>query len=155
MEQSALISTLNHILDALEDAHAGYQVAAQGIKDMKVKRALGQIALERKGFGEAVRTEIVRRGAAPPGHGTFKGALHRGWITLKELGHAAPGTILEECSRGEAASIKIYKDALAKDLPEDVRTTVALQLERITAARERILELRRSTVDVAGGPTKP
>jgi uncharacterized protein (TIGR02284 family) len=145
MEQSALISTLNQILGTLEDAHAGYQVAAQGIKDMKLKRALGQIALERRGFGEAVRAEIVRRGVAPPGHGTFKGALHRGWIQLKELTHAAPATILEECSRGEAASIKIFKDMLAMDLPTDVRQTVALQLERITAARERILELRRST----------
>lgn len=150
MEQSALILTLNQILDTLEDAHAGYQVAAQGLKDMKMKRALGQIALERKGFGEEVRTEIVRRGAAPPGHGTFAGALHRGWIQLKELGHATPATILEECGRGEAASIRIFKDALAKDLPPEVRQTLAIQLELITAARERILELRRSAVDLPG-----
>jgi uncharacterized protein (TIGR02284 family) len=148
MEQSALISTLTQILDTLEDAHAGYQVAAQGIKDMKLKRALGQIALERRGFFEAVRTEIVRRGGAPPGHGTLKGALHRGWIQLRELGHAAPATILEECGRGEAASIRIFKDVLAKELPPEVRQTFALQLERITAARERILDLRRSTVDL-------
>ena len=152
MEQSAIISGLSQILDTLEDAHAGYQVAAQGIKDMKVKRALGQIALERKGFCEAVRTDLVRLGAAPPRHGTFKGALHRGWIQLKELGHATPATILEECSRGEAASIRIFKDALEKDLRSDVRQTVALQLERITAARERILELRRSTVTLPDAP---
>ncbi len=151
MEQPALIPILNELLETLEDAHAGYQVAAQGIKDMKLKRALGQIALERKGFGEEVRTEIVRRGANPPGHGTVAGALHRGWIQLKELGRAAPATILEECGRGEAASIRLYKEALAKDLPPEVRKTVAVHLDRITAAREKILELRRTTVDVAGG----
>lgn len=151
MEQPALISTLNQLLDTLEDAHAGYQVAAQGIKDMKLKSALGQIALERKGFGEELREEIVRRGANPPAHGTVAGALHRGWIQLKELGRAVPAAILEECGRGEAASIRLYKEALAKDLPPAVRKTVALQLDRITAAREKILELRRSTVDVEGG----
>jgi len=151
MEQTALISTLNQLLDTLEDAHAGYQVAAQGIKDMKMKRALGQIALERKGFGEELRTEIVRRGANPHTHGTVAGALHRGWIQMKELGRATPAAILEECGRGEAASIRLFKEALAKDLPPEVRKTLALHLDCITAAREKILELRRSTVDVEGG----
>jgi uncharacterized protein (TIGR02284 family) len=147
MEQPALVSLLNELLDTLEDAHAGYQVAAQGLKDMKMKRALGQIALERKGFFEELRTEIVRRGAVPRQRGTVAGALHRGWIQMKELGRAAPAAILEECGRGEAASIRLYKEALSKDLPAEVRQTVALQLDQITADRERLLELRRSTVD--------
>ena len=151
MEQPALVSLLNELLDAVEDAHAGYQVAAQGLKDMKMKRALGQIALERKGFGEELRTEIVRRGTAPRQRGTVAGALHRGWIQLKELGGASPATILEECGRGEAAAIRLYKESLAKDLPPEVRKIVALHLDRITAAREKILELRRSTVDLDGG----
>jgi uncharacterized protein (TIGR02284 family) len=152
MEQSALLSTLHELLDAVEDGHAGYQVAAQGLKDTKVKRALGQLALARKALGEELREEILRRGAAPHTRGTVKGALHRGWIQMKELGRAAPATILEECGRGEAASIKAYKDALAKDLPPEVRKVVALQLDRITAAREKVLELRRSTVDVERSP---
>jgi uncharacterized protein (TIGR02284 family) len=152
MEQSALISTLNELLDALEDGHAGYQVAAQGLKDTKMKRALGQIALERKGLGEELREEILRHGAAPHTRGTVKGALHRGWIQMKELGRATPATILEECGRGEAASMKLFKDALAKDLPPEARKLVALQLDKITAARERVLELRRSTVDVEKSP---
>ncbi|MCK6458928.1 MAG: PA2169 family four-helix-bundle protein [Planctomycetes bacterium] len=152
MEQSALISTLNELLDALEDGHAGYQVAAQGLKDTKMKRALGQIALERKGLSEEMREEILRRGAPPHTRGTVKGALHRGWIQMKELGRAAPGAILEECGRGEAASIKLYKEALTKDLPPEARKLVALQLDKITAARERVLELRRSTVDLESGP---
>jgi uncharacterized protein (TIGR02284 family) len=152
MEQSALITTLNGLLDALEDGHAGYQVAAQGLKDTKMKRDLGKIALERKGLGEAIREEILKRGAAPLTHGTVKGALHRGWIQMKELGRAAPATILEECGRGEAASIKLYRDALAKDLPPELRKVVALQLDLITAARERVMELRRSTVNLPDAP---
>jgi uncharacterized protein (TIGR02284 family) len=151
MEQPALISALNELLQTLEDAHAGYQLAAQGIKDMKMKRALGQIALERRGFGDELRAELVRLGTNPHTHGTVAGALHRGWIQMKELGRAAPATLLEECSRGEAASIRLYKEALAKDLPPEARKIVALHLDRITAAREKILELRRSTVDVEGG----
>ena len=152
MEQPALISVLNELLDAVEDAHAGYQVAAQGLKDMRMKRALGQIALERKGFGEELRTEIVRRGTAPRQRGTVAGALHRGWIQLKELGGASPATILEECGRGEAAAVRLYKEALARDLPSDVRKIVAIQLDRVSAAREKVLELRRSTADAEGGP---
>lgn len=152
MEQSALISMLRALLDALEDGHAGYQVAAQGLKDTKMKRALGQIALERKGLGEELREVILKHGGAPKSHGTVAGALHRGWIQMKELGHAAPATILEECSRGEAASMKLYKEALAKDLPPEVRKVVALHLDHITAAREKVLELRRSTVDLPDAP---
>jgi uncharacterized protein (TIGR02284 family) len=152
MEQPAVISTLNGLLDALEDGHAGYQVAAQGLKDTKMKRALGQIALERKGLGEELHEEIVRRGAVPRQRGTVAGALHRGWIQMKEMGHASAATILEECGRGEAASIKLYKDALKKDLPADVRKIVALHLDKITAARERVMELRRSTVDLPESP---
>lgn len=152
MEQPALISALNVLIETLEDAHAGYQLAAQGVKDLKLKRALGQIALERKKFEEELRSEITRRGSAPRTHGTVAGALHRGWIQMKELGRAAPAAILEECGRGEAASIRVFKDALKKDLPPEVRKTVALQLDGITAAREHILELRRSTVDVESSP---
>ncbi|HEX5032155.1 MAG TPA: PA2169 family four-helix-bundle protein [Candidatus Eisenbacteria bacterium] len=152
MEQSALISTLSGLLDALEDGHAGYQIAAQGIKDSRMKRALGQIALERKRLGEELRGAILEHGAAPRSHGTVAGALHRGWIQVKELGHAAPAAILEECGRGEAASIKLFKEALAKDLPPGARKVVALHLDRISAARERVLELRRSTVDLPDAP---
>jgi len=152
MEQSAIISVLNELLDALEDGHAGYQLAAQGLKDIKMKRTLGQIALERKGLGEELHADIVKRGATPRQRGTVAGALHRGWIQVKELGHAPPAAILEECGRGEAASIRLYKEVLAKDLPPDVRRVVALQLDRITAAREHIMELRRSTVDLPEAP---
>jgi uncharacterized protein (TIGR02284 family) len=143
----ALVSTLNELVETCYDAHAGYQVAAKGVKDMKLKRLLGQFAFARKRFGEELRAEVQKRGAAAGKHGTVAGAFHRGWIQLKELGRAEPATILEECSRGEAASIRLYKEALSKDLPAEVRQTVALQLDQITADRERLLELRRSTVD--------
>lgn len=152
MEQAALVSTLSELLDTVEDGHAGYQVAAQGIRELKIRQALGQIALERKQLGEELREEIARRGVPARTHGTVAGALHRGWIQMKELGRASAATILEECGRGEAASIKLYKQALAKDLPPEVRKVVALHLDRITAARERVMELRRSTVDLEDEP---
>jgi uncharacterized protein (TIGR02284 family) len=144
-----LIPTLNELVETCRDGHAGYQLAAHGIKDMKIKKLLGKIALERKQFEDALRGEIERRGVLPHSHGTVAGALHRGWIQMKELGRAAPTAILEECGRGEAASIRVYKDALGKELPPEVRQTVALQLDRITAARDEVLELRRSTVDAS------
>jgi uncharacterized protein (TIGR02284 family) len=152
MEKPLLIATLNDLVETCRDAHAGYQLAAQGIKDMKLKRALGQLALERRKQEEELRAEIERRGAAAAGHGTVAGALHRGWIQMKELGRATPAAILEECARGEAAAIRVYKEALGKDLPPEARQTVARQLDGITAAREQILELRRSTVDLQDKP---
>jgi uncharacterized protein (TIGR02284 family) len=145
MEQSILIATLNDLLETCRDAHAGYQLAAHGLKDMRLKRALGQLALERKKCEEELRAEIERRGATAAAHGTVAGALHRGWLQVKELGRAQPATILEECARGEAVAIRSYREALAQDLPPEARQLVALQLDRISAARDHVLELRRSS----------
>jgi hypothetical protein len=49
-------------------------------------------------------------------------------------------------------SIRVFQDAQKKDLPPEVRKAVAVQLDAITAARERVLDLRRSTVDVEKSP---
>jgi len=144
MEQSAVISTLNTLIEACQDGHAGYQVAAHGVTSMDVKRELGHLAKERRQFEEELRAHIERLGGKPRERGTVTGALHRGWMQLKEqFGHPTPADMLRECTRGEVACIRDYSEALAKGLPDDVRSVVSQQLGRINAARDRLLEMGR------------
>jgi len=144
MEQSAVISTLNSLIEACQDGHAGYQVAAHGVTNMEIKRALGQIARERRQFEEELRAHIEQLGGKPRERGTVVGALHRGWMQLKEqFGHPTPANMLHECSRGESACVRTYNEALGKELPAEVKGIVSVQLGRINAARERLTELGR------------
>ena len=145
MERTTVISTLNTLIEACQDGHAGYQVAAHGVTNMQVKKELGHLARERRQFEEELRAHIERLGGKPRERGTVTGALHRGWMQLKEqFGHPTPADMLRECTRGETACIKDYGEALEKGLPDDVRDIVSQQLGRINAARDRLAELGRA-----------
>jgi len=144
MEQSAVISTLNTLIEACQDGHAGYQVAAHGVTNMEIKKALGHLARERRQLEDDLRSQIERLGGKPRERGTVTGALHRGWMQLKEqFGHPTPADMLRECTRGEASCIRNYNEALSRGLPDDLRNMVSQQLGRITAARDRLLEMGR------------
>jgi uncharacterized protein (TIGR02284 family) len=50
--------------------------------------------------------------------------------------------ILSEVERGEDAAVKNYQEALAQDLPSDIRSTVEKQYRQILDAHNRIRSLR-------------
>ena len=50
-----------------------------------------------------------------------------------------------ECEKGEDAAKKAYQDALAKDLPPDVRSMVERQYQGVKENHDRVRDLRHAT----------
>ena len=50
--------------------------------------------------------------------------------------------VLAECERGEDVAKKAYEEALAKDLPADIRSTVERQYQGVRQHHDRVRQLR-------------
>jgi uncharacterized protein (TIGR02284 family) len=90
---------------------------------------------------------LVRElGGDPENSGSFTGALHRGWINIKSVVTGQDDTaILNECERGEDVAKNAYKEALEKNLPANVASTVQTQYTAVQAAHDQVKALRDSS----------
>jgi uncharacterized protein (TIGR02284 family) len=132
---------LKRLIGVCCDGHHGYQTAAAHAGSMEMKRLFAKLAAERKQFGEQLCEKF---GADVKTHGSFPGALHRGWIDLKDkFGKLSQADLLQECARGEAAAVRQYQEALSEPMRGDVIEVVAIQLGRILETQDRLVQLAR------------
>ena len=127
---------LNELLVKNYDAEKGYLNAMSNIDDKNLKIFFKRRASERSQFAKELRTEILRYGEVPEDSGTFKGTVHRNWMSLKSaLSSNNEEKILEEAIRGEEASLEEY-DKLMKEnnLPPTIDELIFRHRNSIQAA---------------------
>lgn len=114
MKYSEKVSNkLNELLEKNYDAEKGYLNAADSVDSKRLKIFFKNRASERSEFAKNLRTEILSYGQIPEDDGSFKGAMHRNWMSLKSLFSSNDEeAILEEAIRGEKASIEEYNEIL-------------------------------------------
>ncbi len=143
MENHELIDTLNTLIETSRDGDNGFTACAEDAKDASL-RAYFTICATR--CRESVRTleELVKsNGGAPEQSGSVLGTLNRAWLNLRAaMSSNSDLAVLDECERAEDAAIDIYKLALEKDLPFDVRPTVQMQLNGAQENHDRVRALR-------------
>ena len=106
---------LNELLVKNYDAEKGYLNASENVDSATLKIFFKRRATERSEFAKELRTEILQYGEIPEDSGSFKGTVHRNWMSLKSLFSSNDEeAILEEAIRGEEASLEEY-DAILKD----------------------------------------
>ncbi len=136
-------STLNNLIETLKDGEDGFRTSAEKVKDASLSAEFRSFTAQRIRFASELQSEVTRLGGEPKTSGSASGALHRGWIDLKA---AFTGNddyaILAEAERGEDAAVKNYREALATDLPIDIRTLVENQYRDIVAAHNTVRTLR-------------
>lgn len=107
---------LNELLEKNYDAEKGYLNSAENVESSNLKIFFKNRASERSQFAKELRTEILSYGQIPEDDGSFKGAMHRNWMSLKSLFSTNDEeAILEEALRGEKASLEEYKEILKED----------------------------------------
>ena len=74
---------LNELLVKNYDAEKGYLNAMDNVEDKNLKIFFKRRASERSQFAKELRTEILRYGEVPEDSESFKGTMHRNWMTLK------------------------------------------------------------------------
>lgn len=127
---------LNELLVKNYDAEKGYLNAMDNVEDKNLKIFFKRRASERSQFAKELRTEILRYGEVPEDSGSFKGTMHRNWMTLKStFSSNNEEKILEEAIRGEEASLEEY-DKLMKEnnLPPTIDELIFRHRNAIQAA---------------------
>ncbi|GAA4804772.1 PA2169 family four-helix-bundle protein [Litoribaculum gwangyangense] len=137
MKYSEKISNkLNELLIKNYDAEKGYLKAIDTIDNDRLKMFFKRRASERSEFAKELRTEILRYGELPENAGSFKGIMHRNWMSLKSLFSSNnEEAILEEAIRGEEASLEEYNEILKdKTLPPTIDSLLTKQKNAIQAS---------------------
>ncbi len=143
MTNDEIISTLDDLIETSKDGEYGFNTCAEDVKDMQLKKIF-TAAAQRCAEGATELQEQVRRlGGDPDKHSSVAGTLHRAWVDIKAAitGKDEQG-VLEECERGEDVAKKTYEKALAKGLPDDIRSIVQRQYQGVVENHDRVRDLR-------------
>ncbi|QTE22040.1 ferritin-like domain-containing protein [Polaribacter cellanae] len=127
---------LNELLEKNYDAEKGYLNSAENVDSSKLKIFFKNRASERSIFAKELRTEILSYGQIPEDDGSFKGTMHRNWMSLKSLFSSNDEeAILEEALRGEKASLDEYDEMLKEEaFAPSTRKMLENQRQQIQAA---------------------
>jgi uncharacterized protein (TIGR02284 family) len=140
------VSVVNDVIEICKDAEKGFHGAADAVKDPTLKSLFEEYSTQRAQFASELQSAVRRMGGNPETPSGVAGKLHSGWMAVKGAftGHSEH-EILEETERGEDLSLKTYREALSKEMPETLRSIVEKQYQEIQQAHKRIRTLRDTT----------
>jgi uncharacterized protein (TIGR02284 family) len=140
------IRTLSQLYRICDAGERGFLVVAENVKNRGLKLLLKTYAQERAQFKTELGQEIERLGGHLKEHGSLLGIIHRGRIDILATLIIGPENVeryvLGEAWRGEKVAVKTYEKALRQNLPDETRTVVQRQAERVRAVCEEVRYLR-------------
>ena len=138
------ISELNNLIETCKDSENGFREASQEVKNPALKTLFSSYANERGQYAVDLQQLVSGLGKAPETTGSVAAALHRRWIDLKSSMSAKNDqAIIDECERGEDIALESYRDAVAKDLPSDLKLVIERQYAGVKAVHDKIRDLKQ------------
>jgi uncharacterized protein (TIGR02284 family) len=139
-------TTLNTLIGTLIDSVNGYQKAAADTENARFAEMFNARAQERQAAVTKLQAAVARMGGNPEDDGTTAGAIHRGWINLKE---AVVGrddeAIVNSVESGEDYLKEKFEAALKhKDLPADARAAVEEAWTSVRAGHDQMSQLKHA-----------
>ncbi|WP_308990619.1 PA2169 family four-helix-bundle protein [Mariniflexile litorale] len=137
------VNILQELLQKNYDAEAGYKQIMQKAENNLLKNWLQIKAKQRSQFANELDSLIRDLNATPVADGSLLGSAHRAWIDLKTtLSSNTDEAILEECIRGEKASVDEYENQLEKvSNYSDINNVIYKQLVDIKTALNTVKRL--------------
>lgn len=137
------VDVLNQLLETACDGEKGFNEAAESTDNPDLRATLQGFAAQRAAFVTELTQLIKSVGGDPHESGHIAGAMHRGWMNVKEaFSKREDKAILEECERGEDYAKKAFTEALDEPLPENIRTVVQRMASEVKMAHDRVRGLR-------------
>ncbi len=129
------VNALQNLLQKTYDAEAGYKQVMTKAENEPLKKWLQIRAARRSQFANELDAHIRNFNADPVEKGTTLGSAHRTWINVKSaMSFNTDEAILEECVRGEEASINEYKEQISNvNFNPEVRGLLVNQKEMVMA----------------------
>lgn len=137
------VDALQELLKKNYDAEAGYKQVMTKAESSTLKSWLQDKAASRSHFANELDAQIRSLNAEPATSGTTKGSLHRTWIDVKTaLSSDTDEALLEECIRGEKASVSEYEEQMSNvAFNADIRNVLYGQKERIESSLSTVESL--------------
>jgi uncharacterized protein (TIGR02284 family) len=143
-DHADVVAVLNDLIETCKDGEKGFRTAAEGVSNSELGTLFLNYAEQRASFAAELQAEVRRVGGDPETGGTALGALHRGWIDIKSaVAGKDEGAIIAEAERGEDHAVRMYREALEKNLPTAVQTIVENQYIHIRDAHDHVRALER------------
>ena len=139
-------TTLNTLIGTLIDSIQGYQKAAADTSNARFAEMFNARAQERQQVLTRLQGAVARMGGNPEDDGTTAGAMHRGWMNLKEavLGQDDE-TIVKTVEEGEDYLKNKFAAALDHvDLPAEARMAVEEAWTSVKAGHDEMSALKHA-----------
>jgi len=144
VQQSDVISILNNLIETCRDGQNGFREAAEHLKSPEFKNFCLEQSQKRAQFVGELQQEVRNLGGNPEKTGSTTGAIRRAWMDLKSALGGGDHAILSSCEAGEDAAVKGYQEALANDLPTNIRSVIERQYNNIQQSHNRVKLMRDS-----------
>lgn len=141
------IDGLQDLLKKNYDAENGYKQVLQKTKNDSLKKWLRNQAAQRSHFATEIDQELRSLNETPADSGTALAAAHRTWIDVKTaVASDTDEAILEECIRGEKASVSEYESQInSNKFPGKLNSLLVDQCQKIKST----LDLAKSLEKIA------
>lgn len=144
-----LVDNLQELLQKNYDAEKGFKKALEDCNHQNLKGFLKHQAVKRNRFATEIDKIIRDLDEKPNESGSATGSAHRTWIDVKNaFTGKGDEAILEECLRGDKASIDEYEEKLKKnDFPAKIESVLNKQLDEIKETRTKVKSLENLDED--------
>ncbi|MFC7357535.1 PA2169 family four-helix-bundle protein [Jejudonia soesokkakensis] len=138
-----LVNNLQNLLEKNYDAEKGFKKAMEDSKNSRLKSYFQHQAALRGRFVNELDKEIRNLNETPKQSGSVTGDLHRTWIDIKTAFTGKDDeAVLEECIRGEKASVEEYEERLQNNnFPPEVSNVLNNQLTEIKSTLSKVKTL--------------
>ena len=148
--EKQVTSVLNDLIETCKDGEQGFRTASEKAKDSSLKELFSEYAEQRAEYARELQSIVAELGDDPATTGHVSSTLHRGWINLKEaLSKNEDKALIDECEAGEDAAVKNYRDALSKNLPEEISEVVQDQFAGVQEAHGVVRDLKHGRTSAA------
>jgi uncharacterized protein (TIGR02284 family) len=149
MKTDTTKKVIGDLIETLEDGRKGFAQAADKIAESgqtDIAASLRTFGDQRADFAAELRQLAADQGIELDGSGSMAGAMHRGWISLKDaLTGDDPHAVLAAAETGEDHAVGEYRDALDQELPGPVLSVISRQATAVQAVHDNVRTLRDST----------
>jgi len=136
-------TVINDLIEICKDGQDGFHDASENVEHSDLKALFSGYSLQRSKFAGDLQQLVIGLGEEPETSSSMTSAVHRGWMDLKAaFTKGSDHAILAECERGEDHAVSAYRDALAGNLPANIRDTVSNQSAAVQAAHDDIRDRR-------------
>ena len=138
-------SVATNLIQTLENGKEGFDKAAEKLADSdrpEVAAKFREFAQQRASMSDELKQIAVAYRDDPDQRSTLPGALHRGWMSVKDaLTGDDADAVIGAAETGEDHAVEQYRDALESDISPEFRPVVARQMASVEAAHDYVRSL--------------